>query len=161
MASLRAVDQSLGCLKPSDPLCSVAESSSVGPSYRALLSEALRNLPSIRSTYLDQFSAVLTEKAVMKSRWVWSVLRGGCGRCRSSRRSMHFLFVSAGNFSPVRLGMHSVSSFPHPLVPCCPEIGYFSPSSASIPRRCKGVAPLEKVLKTSFPSPIRSVSCCF
>ena len=87
MTFLRAVDRYLGSLEPCDPLSSEVGSSKVGTPYQTLLSEALRNLPSIQSTYLDQFSAVLAKKAVMKSRWVWSVrvmgvtyfLCGGCG----------------------------------------------------------------------------------
>ena len=160
-SSLRAVDQCLGSPEPCDPLRAVVESSSVESPYHAQLSQALSNLPSIQSTYLDQFSAVLTEKAVMKSRWAWSVPCGGCGHCHGSGYFKHFLFVRAGNFSPVRLGIQSVFSFPHLLVPCCPEIGYFSPSSANIPRHCKGLATSEKVLKMLFPSSIHSVSCCY
>ena len=81
MTFLRAVNQCLGSLEPCDSLSSEVESSKVGPPYHTLLSEALRNLPSIRSTYLDQFSAVLSEKAVIKSRWVRWVWLVSCGRC--------------------------------------------------------------------------------
>ena len=151
MTFLRAVDQCLGPLEPCDPLCSEVGSSKVGPPYHTLLSEVLRNLPSIQSTYLNQFSAVLTEKAVIKSRWVWSVCVMGVAcfvgwvwsLTAVGDRNAIFLFVRLGNFSPVRLGMQLVSSFPLLLLPCCPEIGCFSLWSASIPRHCKGMLLLE------------------